>query len=367
MSMLGKILAILNVLAAVGFFYLASQVWTQRLIWEDAVLQHDLMITGLPVDEGDKDQEGNPKFKDLRTPLLKKLFPSDLVKTQKEEIERIHKRLLGRLDDANLPGTKAQKLAGILVALADEGEDRLMLYKRWKDPAMTTPKEEDLQQRFDNVFATATSPAIKVMRADGSTEEKKPRDWGEQRRSYAILMCRLCEVLREDEIPDAKTDAQGNKAALEAPLDQWKCYQRFLTVVGLEAAQKALTDYTVTLERATAGMQAAVDRDRDQFASAFAQKYAILDDYASRLEAEKIAEKLEKERATKAQEQANKQRVEYQKVEAEMREERDKTRKMLAEQAEMERNLFASRQRMRDAFAENQRLEQKIRELERGR
>jgi hypothetical protein len=368
MSMLGKILAILNVLAAAGFFYLASQVWAQRLQWEDAALQHDLMANGLPVDEEDKDREGFPKFKDLRAPLLKKLFSSDPVKTQKEEVERLRKKLLARLDDTNLPGTKAQKLARILVPLADEGEDRLRLYKRVMDATVTTPKEEELQQRFDDTFNAAVSPALKVMKLDGSTEDKKPRDWGEQRRSYATLLCRLCEVLHfDEEIPDAKTDPKGAQEAMNAPLKDWKSYQRFLTVVGLAAGQKAMDDYTVALERATEGMQAAVDRDRDQFAAAMTRKLAVLDDYAGRLDAEKRAFDIEKERATKTQEQANKTRVEFDKVEAEMRKQQAETKKMLAEQANMEQTLFTSRQRMRDAFAENQRLEQKIRELERGR
>jgi hypothetical protein len=367
MSLLGKILVILNVLAAAGFLYLASQVWAQRLQWEDAALQHDLLNNGLPVDEDDKDREGFPKYKDLRTPLVKKIFPSDPVKTQKEEAERVRKKLLARLDDSNLPGTKAQELARILVPLADEGEDRLRLYKRALDPAVTAPKEEELQQRFDAAFDTVVSPSLRTMRPDGSTEDKKPRDWGEQRRSYATLLGRLCEVLRDDEIPDAKTDAKGNQDAMNAPIKDWKCYQRYLNVVGLAAAQKAMDDYTVALERATEGMQAAVDRDRDQFAANMTRKLAVLDDYAARVEAEKYAFNIEKERATKTQEQANKTRVEFDKVEGEMRKQQAETKKMLKEQADMERTLFASRQRMRDAFAENQRLERQIRELERGR
>jgi hypothetical protein len=367
MSMLGKILAILNVLAAAGFFYLASQVWAQRQIWEDVALQHDLMIRGLPVDDNDKDQEGFPRSRDLRKALLKKLFPTEDVRTQMEEIERVRNKLLARLDDGNLPGTKAQKLSRILVPLADEGEDRLLLYKRWADPANPAPKEEELQKRFDDAFETVKSASLKVMRADGSTEDKKPRDWGEQRRSAATLLCRLCEVLHDDELPDPKTDPKGYQETANAPIDKWKSYQRFLTVVGLEAGQKAMNDYTVALERATEGMQAAVDRDRDAFVAAMDRKLTVLDDYAGRLAAEKFALTVEKDRATKAQEQANKQRVEFGKVEAEMLAQQKKTRGLLADQAEMERTLFASRQRMRDAFAENQRLEQKIRELERGR
>jgi hypothetical protein len=371
MSMLGKILAILNVLAAAGFFYLAAMVWTKRLAWEDAALQHDLVITGLPVDEQEKDQEGFPRVNDLPKKLLDRMFNpvgGQPVKTQKEEVEGVKKRLLARLDDPSKPGNKAQKLARILLPLANEGEDRLKLYKRQADPAEATPEEiTALEGRFHAVFDAATSPSLDVKRSDGTPDKTKTRDVGEQRRTIATLLCRLCEVLRDDELPDPKTDPKGAAAAASAPIAEWKSYQRCLVVVGLSACQKALDDYTVALERATEGMHAAVERDRDQFAAALTRKLQILDDYANRLDAEKTVEKNERERATKAQEQANKQKVVYDAVAAEMSAKQADTKKMLAEQAEMERNLFESRQRLRDVFAENQELERRIRELERGR
>jgi hypothetical protein len=371
MSMLGKILAILNVLAVVGFFYLAAWDWTKRTQWEDAALHYDLVITGLPVDEQEKDQDGFPRVKDLPTPLINRLFKEvggQPVKTQKEEVERVRQLLQARLDDASKPGNKAQKLARILLPLANEGEDRLKLYKRQFDQAEATPEEVvALEGRFATAFDAATSTSLDVKRSDGTPDKTKTRDVGEQRRTIASLLCRLCEVLRDDELPDAKADPKAAAEAANAPISEWKSYKRCLAVVGLSACQKALDDYTVALERATEGMQASVERDRDQFASALNRKLQVLDDYATRLEAEKTVEKNERDRATKAQEQANKTKVVYDRVEAELRAKQQDTKKMLDEQAKMEQNLFESRQRMRDVFAENQRLEQRIRELEQGR
>src|SRR5262249_6796367 len=59
MSLLGKILAIFNVLAAVAFFYVASIDWAKHEAWADAALQHDLVIQGLPVDDQERDAQGN--------------------------------------------------------------------------------------------------------------------------------------------------------------------------------------------------------------------------------------------------------------------------------------------------------------------
>ena len=47
MSLLGKVLALLNVLAAVGFFYLATADRAKRQSWAYAVYRHQLAIDGL--------------------------------------------------------------------------------------------------------------------------------------------------------------------------------------------------------------------------------------------------------------------------------------------------------------------------------
>ncbi len=67
MSLLGKILALVNILAAVGFIYLAASDYGKRQQWSYAVYRHDLAINGLPLDEKEVDVDGVPQ-QDRRWP-----------------------------------------------------------------------------------------------------------------------------------------------------------------------------------------------------------------------------------------------------------------------------------------------------------
>src|SRR5262245_7402756 len=97
MSMLGKVLAILNVLAAIAFVALAATAWGKRPNLTYAVFRHELVITGLPVDETEADPIGNAAIVDqLGEKTLEDLFRSvggQPVKTQREEVKRLHDKL----------------------------------------------------------------------------------------------------------------------------------------------------------------------------------------------------------------------------------------------------------------------------------
>src|SRR5947209_19631368 len=99
MSMLGRILLFLNVLAALGFFVVAGMDWGKRYQWAEAALEHRLVVDGLPLDDAAKDREGKPASKDLREDTVKKLFASaggPPVHTQIEEVKRIKDELQKR-------------------------------------------------------------------------------------------------------------------------------------------------------------------------------------------------------------------------------------------------------------------------------
>ena len=50
MSMLGKIMLVVNLLAAAGLFYFATQDWAKRQETNGTVLRYRLTIDGMPVD-----------------------------------------------------------------------------------------------------------------------------------------------------------------------------------------------------------------------------------------------------------------------------------------------------------------------------
>ena len=74
MGLLGKTLAILNVLAAVGFLVVAIMDYGKQRAWSTLTFQQDLLIHGLPLDEEEKDFTGEV--------ISKKIGPATLDQLQ---------------------------------------------------------------------------------------------------------------------------------------------------------------------------------------------------------------------------------------------------------------------------------------------
>ena len=66
MSLVGKIFAILNVLAAIGFVIIAGMDYSQRHRWAYTVYRHQLLLDGLPIDDAEKDADGAPRIRAFR-------------------------------------------------------------------------------------------------------------------------------------------------------------------------------------------------------------------------------------------------------------------------------------------------------------
>jgi hypothetical protein len=125
MSTLGKVLAALNILGVGGLIYLFSVTYAKRQQWEYANFRHDLIVDGLPIDDEDRDREGEPlvnkfesdptKFSKDRT--LKELFPGSPVRTQRAEVERVKQQLDAKLAKATNDRKKAIQLADIVMPL----------------------------------------------------------------------------------------------------------------------------------------------------------------------------------------------------------------------------------------------------------
>ncbi|HMF10828.1 MAG TPA: hypothetical protein VKE94_00940, partial [Gemmataceae bacterium] len=101
MSLLGKILAVVNVVAAIGFIYLAASDYGKRQQWSYAVYRHDLAIDGLPLDDKDTDVDGRPRVKDLSKATLTEVFQpagGQPVETQMAELQRVQDDLTAKID-----------------------------------------------------------------------------------------------------------------------------------------------------------------------------------------------------------------------------------------------------------------------------
>src|SRR5438876_6494005 len=146
MSTLGKVLAILNVFAALAFVCLAALAWGQRQAWTYAVFRHDLLIRGLPVDDQDKDVDGVPIAAQLGSDTLAKIFQSGQpVKTQVEEVKRKMEELRGQFA-ADEEQVRAQKLRAILRPLAHTEDER---------DSSRAAKLDELEAKFQDAVRAA--------------------------------------------------------------------------------------------------------------------------------------------------------------------------------------------------------------------
>src|SRR4051794_25402232 len=102
MTILGKLLAIANVVAAVGFLYLVAADWALRHKWTYDVYRHDLMLTGLPLDENDTDPtDDEPQAEKLNEKTLQAIFQQaggTPVKTQREEVKNAQTQFNGTIN-----------------------------------------------------------------------------------------------------------------------------------------------------------------------------------------------------------------------------------------------------------------------------
>jgi len=348
MSGLGKILAFLNVLAALGFVYVATVDLGKRQAWSYAVLRHDLAIQGLPVDDEEHDTEGNALVDELNSATLTQVFQpagGTPVKTQTEEVKRVYTNLQGRIDttaaDPILNGTKGQRLARCLLPLARSAPRREELQRRIDDPNAKTPPDEALQAEFDRAFQDAL---------------QKKRDPQEKRQVIATLLFDTVELI-----------TAGNPAEQNADALDTNAYKRYLVVVGLTEAVRELEAQSVTLQELTADVNQAADRDRGTFAVAHKKGLLDLQVLAKQLEDRKLFLAKQQAIATENQQVVNQRQVEVTEMKAKLDKARTDTVAELDKQTQMEKQLFDSQQRLNKASSTNQRLEREIRKLEQER
>jgi hypothetical protein len=98
MSLLGKLLAIFNVLAAIGFFCVAILDYSQRQAWSYAVLCADTLIKGLPLDENEVNLDGDLRHKDLNEKVQSDIFTTAGANAQPTQLAEV-RRVKGIVDD----------------------------------------------------------------------------------------------------------------------------------------------------------------------------------------------------------------------------------------------------------------------------
>src|SRR5262245_6470631 len=116
MSLLGKILAVLNLLGVVCLFFLIGMGNLKREAWSRSVRLHKLAEDGLPLDDKDLGVGDKPRFIGADEPLPPSLLNEHfygrggkpeggetLPKTQSEAVAHLRKKLADKIDAQSAP------------------------------------------------------------------------------------------------------------------------------------------------------------------------------------------------------------------------------------------------------------------------
>jgi hypothetical protein len=357
MSLLGKILAILNVLAALGIVALIALDYGQRQRWAYAVYLHDLRIEGLPFDDQEKGTDGLARVEKLTPGVLTDVFQGSgqPVRTQLEEVDRVRNLLQQKIEAGDGGVTKEQKLARILMPLAATYEEREALRRRWAGEKDNKAKDDkflgNLEERFNNLFAQVRNPA-------------RPPD--ERKRDAAHLLFGTAEVVAEDQAGGINFNPAGLIAepSLTAAYLDGAPARRAALVTGLAAAARAVDDEALVLEKMIRPATAALDEDRNLFLAQYTRELYTLQDMANRLQEQTQFKNAKADEAAKMESLVQGRRLLIQQLEQQLKETQKATQDKLDRQAGREKEIFAKLKAVRDTARKNQELEKEIRGLE---
>jgi hypothetical protein len=336
MSILGKVLAVLNVLAAIAFLCFVGLDYGKRQAWMFAVLQEDFIIKGLPVDENEKDVDGRPLVNAVGATMQKRVFEGlndpKPVKTQKAEVENRYKALRAEIEEAPNPQAKRKIIEDALVPLARTWGQRTQVQRQIRDPKTDIAALLGTDGPLDAAFREAL---------EGKTVSDQVLGFNERRQAIAHLLFNLND----------KPEDHG----------------RALRVVGLEAYTHEVGSQATALENMAPQIQAALEADLTAFEvehKKFIAQIVVLAERVRHLDENWKKQTLSAQHH-KTLVAARKADVEN--VRSEIAEAAKATQIALDGQSRLEHALFQANQAIAAAADKNQQLLQQINHLELGR
>ena len=419
MSTLGKVLLVINLLAAGGVVYLASQAWAKRQDHNVALLKLGLFEVGFPletekaVNMGDDDAKvpfniptaSGRSTEELRVKVLKEHFggakgeytsanpPASVIDELKEVQKNVEAKANGFKGNPKQGGFQwligslgegGRLTPGVLMLLADDFEER-MLFREWLEQGTAAQNVADQQQYYDYAVNTLTRKFNEaVQKADPAAAEahnaavidaRKKRDEAFDtlmkapldQKNAANATAQAAKQAFFKAVSDTKTAATSdlerrrNAAGLLVCLDTSAVAQkRTALVVGLKGYTTAVYDRVARLRAMPERFERTLESDLAQFVVR----------YEERLDAAKALDRL------LAKQKTNRQAVEEADAHAKKMLEqrtgqRDVAKKETGEyevktanasktQADIEKTLFELQKQVGALLVENFALEDKL-------
>jgi hypothetical protein len=312
------VLAGANVLAALVFMYLASADWGRRYQWSHGVWRYDVALNGLPLDEKQLDEEGEPVVRQMTEGNLKLILKSGpFVKTQKEEVEKRFNDVRSEID-----GT------------ADEKARRQRLFDVLQRLARTTAERDGYADLKTDEMPAALEAACSAARTGKNSEGRDlaPDQW---RRALAHVLFALEDKPEEQD--------------------------RLVTVLGVRAYAGAADRRAAALREMEIAVQRGMESDRASYAALHRQTVQRVLLLATRVADLKATLQEHRALAEKHRNLVNARQADVKQFEEKLEVANAELQKALAEQAELEQQLFQTQRALGQAQEKNQQLEGQIR------
>lgn len=309
-------LVVLNILAALAFVWMAALAQSKRS-WAYEVYRYDLALQGLPVDDQEKDLDGRPLVNNLSDATLRSLFEGrQPVRTQQQAVEAKYSELTGIVNGMQEP-QKRERLVALLRALARSGAER---------DAAAAMSTEELIEALNKAFAPARDPG---------------RSLDQRRLAIAHVLINLADTPEERE--------------------------RVQRIVGLETYARELNLQAEALQEAARWADKNLESDRTAFEIHYRRLLQQLLAQAERVSDLKAT--LQEHRALSDKHRvliANRQ-AEVKNFGTSLQTARRELDRALAEQAQLEKDLFEAQRQVGRLADENRRLEQQLLQQDSGR
>jgi hypothetical protein len=301
---------------------------------------------------------GNLPVKDIKAPLATVLTPDEVMQHEAKISERADLRL-------------------VITNEIDEKFNRVLKLESAVSPGQSV---ETILDQKKMVFADLRFRLIDAFRGFKFTDETKT--------ALAKDLVPAAITTKLDGLKDKPFETEEALAAEFVPLltaperklysgrilnrgrekiTESKQYDRMLAIVGIPRAAKAVDHYAINLKLGELEVQRRIEDDREAFIPKYRVKLseiaALKDQVADLTIVARDAADLLPSRAQIVKEQE----IELADREDKLKKAKEETAELIKRQKFIEESLFKARQELRDAFAENQKLEQTLRTMEQAR
>jgi hypothetical protein len=233
MGLAGKILAVLNVLAAIGFVTVAAMDYGKQRAWATLIFQEELLRLGLPITGKDVDENGEVIADKVGAYSLQQIGASSPpVTTQVAEVLQRQSALQSAITGAGGEREQKEKLAAVLLPLATSFGEREALKQRIGKESIDELMGENgpFKAAFREALEAKTVP---TMKDPNGSDAPRPIDDELRRQAIAHLLFNLGE-----KAPDYNQRLQG--------------------IIGLEAFLKEVASQLIVNKRLLDSYEAAI-------------------------------------------------------------------------------------------------------------